>query len=87
VQTLIVRRCGVKLSIHAVGEYLTHWGYTPQKPLKRACERDEARVHRWLSSEYPAIAQSWPGCAPQVLDTGRTDAVAGPSASRGMIVV
>lgn len=57
VQTLIARRCGVKLSIHAVGEYLARWGYTPQKPLKRAYERDEARVRRWLSSEYPAIAR------------------------------
>jgi transposase len=57
VQTLISRRFGVKLSIHAVGEYLARWGYTPQKPLKRAYERDEARVRQWLSKEFPAIAR------------------------------
>jgi hypothetical protein len=46
VQTLIARRCGVKLSIHAVGEYVA------RKPLKRAYECDEAPVRRWHSSEW-----------------------------------
>ena len=36
VQTLIARQCGVKLSIRGVGEYLERWGYTPQRPIRRA---------------------------------------------------
>jgi transposase len=38
IQLLIAERCGVKLSISAVGEYLARWGYTPQKPIRRAYE-------------------------------------------------
>ena len=36
VQTLIACECGVEMPIRTVGEYLKRWGYTPQKPLKRA---------------------------------------------------
>ena len=35
----IEREFGVKLSIRATGEYLRRWGFTPQKPIKRAYER------------------------------------------------
>lgn len=55
IQTLIAKKCGVKLSIRGVGEYLSRWGYTPQKPIRRAYERDEAKVHAWLEEEYPRI--------------------------------
>lgn len=57
VPTLIACECGVKMPIRTVGEYLKRWGYTPQKPLKRAYEQDPVRVKAWLDSEYPAIEQ------------------------------
>ena len=40
VQQLIERDCGVSMPIRSVGEYLKRWGYTPQKPLRRAYEQD-----------------------------------------------
>ena len=55
IQLLIKEKCGVRLSIRGVGEYLQRWGYTPQKPIRRAYERDEARVQAWLTQEYPQI--------------------------------
>jgi transposase len=55
IQLLIAKRCGVKLSIRAVGEYLARWGYTPQKPIRRAYEQDPARVKHWLDKTYPNI--------------------------------
>ena len=30
-------------------------GVTPRKPVRRAYERDEAAVKKWLHEEYPAI--------------------------------
>lgn len=57
VQTLIACECGVEMPIRTVGEYLKRWGYTPQKPLRRAYEQDPQRVKAWLDSEYPAIEQ------------------------------
>lgn len=55
VQTLIAGECGVEMPIRTVGEYLKRWGYTPQKPLKRAYEQDPQAVKAWLETEYPAL--------------------------------
>jgi len=52
---LIRERYGVQLSISTVGRYLRRWGFTPQKPIRRAYERDPAKVKKWLDEEYPAI--------------------------------
>lgn len=57
VQTLIAYKCDVKMPIRTVGEYLKRWGYTPQKPLKRAYEQDVKAVKAWLETEYPTIEQ------------------------------
>jgi len=55
VQTLIRRKFNIRLSLTTVGRYLARWGFTPQKPVRRAYERDDAAVARWLKEEYPAI--------------------------------
>lgn len=55
VRQLIARRFGILLSIWTVGRYLKRWGFTPQKPLRRAYEQDPEAVKRWLQEEYPAI--------------------------------
>jgi transposase len=55
VGALIARRCGVALAVRTVGKYLARWGFTAQKPIRRAYEQDPAAVRRWLRREYPAI--------------------------------
>jgi transposase len=52
---LIASRCGVELAVRTVGKYLTRWGFTAQKPIRRAYEQDPAAVRRWLRRDYPAI--------------------------------
>ena len=52
---LIEDRYGIRLSVSTVGRYLRRWGFTPQKPLRRAYERNPAKVKKWLDEEYPAI--------------------------------
>jgi transposase len=52
---LIFRKFGVRFSLMHVGRYLKRWGFTPQKPLRRAFEQDPEAVRRWLEEEYPAI--------------------------------
>jgi transposase len=56
VMQLIEREYGIKLSIRSVGDYLKRWGFTPQKPIKRAYEQRPEAVQKWLDEEYPAIA-------------------------------
>lgn len=55
VMQLIEREYGIKLSVRGVGNYLKRWGFTPQKPIKRAYEQRPEAVKKWLDEEYPAI--------------------------------
>ncbi len=55
VAELIEVKCGLKMPIRSVGEYLKRWGFTPQKPLKRAYEQKLEAVVQWLATEYPII--------------------------------
>ena len=52
---LVTRRCGVELAVRTVGKYLARWGFTAQRPIRRAHEQDPAAVRRWRRREYPAI--------------------------------
>jgi transposase len=55
VQEVIGQETGVQLAIRTVGKYLALWGFTPQKPLKKAYEQNPQKVKQWLKEEYPAI--------------------------------
>lgn len=57
VQELIERRYGIRLSRWTVGRMLKRWGLTPQKPIRRAYERNEKIVKKWLQEEYPALVE------------------------------
>ena len=52
---LIEKRYGARLSVWTVGRYLKEWGFTPQKPIRRAFEADPEAVRRWLEEDYPLI--------------------------------
>ena len=55
VAELIERKFGIRLSLSSVGRYLARWGFTPQKPVRRAFERDAQAIARWLKEQYPAL--------------------------------
>lgn len=57
VRQLIERHCGIDMPIRTVGEYLKRWGFTPQKPIKRAKEQSSVAVDRWLKRDYPEIVR------------------------------
>src|SRR5919107_2632208 len=52
---LVTRQCGVELAVRTVGKYLARWGFTAQKPIRRAYEQDPAAVRRWLRRASPDI--------------------------------
>ena len=54
---LIEQEYGIKLQVRSIGKYLTRWGFTPQKPIKRAYEQSPAAVQAWLEGEYPGIEE------------------------------
>lgn len=53
---VIHRRFGIRLSRSAVGRAMNALGFTPQRPLYRATQRDAVLVERWQREEFPAIA-------------------------------
>jgi transposase len=57
VALLIDREYGIAVSPTTVGRYLKGWGLSPQKPVRRAYERNDAAIARWLRTDYPAIAR------------------------------
>src|SRR4051794_14290748 len=63
VRELIRQRFGVRLAVRTMGTYLARWGFTAQKPLRRAYEQDPVAGRRWLRRGNPAGAP--PGEAPR----------------------
>ena len=55
VKELVEREFGIELAINTMGDYLRSWGYSPQKPKKKAYEQNPKAVQKWLEEEYPAI--------------------------------
>src|SRR3954451_1222516 len=93
VRELIWQRFRVRLAVRTMGTYLARWGFTAQKPLRRAYEQDPAAVRRWLRRDYPAVAARakaeggaifWGDGRTYTSDGLRSDAVRGRSyAPRG----
>lgn len=57
VQELILQETGIVMPIRTVGCYLARWGFTPQKPVRRAFERDPEKVREWMTRTYPSIVE------------------------------
>jgi transposase len=54
---LIERETGVQLSRSTISTYLHTWRLTPQRPRKRATERQKPKLRRWMKRQYPAIVR------------------------------
>ena len=57
VKELIKRELDIEIALTTTGYYLRSWGYSPQKPKKKAYEQNPKAVQRWLDQEYPAIKE------------------------------
>lgn len=83
VSELIEHKYGVKLPVRTMGEYLRRWGYTPQKPLKRAYERNDAAVRQWLTETYPEIVKKAKREGAQIFWGDQTGVTNQPNVARG----
>jgi len=55
VAAVIQKRFGVSYHFNHVGRILHALGFSPQKPLRRARERDEEAIERWRREDWPRI--------------------------------
>ena len=58
VAQVIGKRIGVRYHPGHVSRLLHQLGWTPQKPERRAYERDEAAIRRWIEKDWPRIKKS-----------------------------
>lgn len=57
IKDLIKREYGITIAIRTMGDYLQRWGFSPQKPKKKAYEQNPKAVAKWLKNEYPTIKE------------------------------
>jgi len=55
VTELIRRQFAVQYHFNHVGNLLRAAGWSPQKPLRRASQRNEAAIERWRTERWPAL--------------------------------
>jgi transposase len=52
---VIGRRFGIRYHVDHIGRLLRSLGWSPQRPTRRALERDEEEIQRWVKQEWPRI--------------------------------
>jgi transposase len=55
VAQLIDTLCGVRYHVDHIGRLLHSMGWSPQRPQRRAVERDEKEIQRWVRDDWPRI--------------------------------
>jgi len=52
---LIRQKYGIDMPVSTMGDYLRRWGFSVQRPVKRAYKQDEKAVKAWVEVEFPGI--------------------------------
>lgn len=55
VAKLIRKHFGVRYHVDHIGRLLRSLGWSPQRPQRRARERDEAKIQGWIKEDWPRI--------------------------------
>jgi len=55
IRQTIKEKCRTNIKLSTLGYYLAGWGFTVQRPVKRAYKQDAKKIHAWLNSEFPEI--------------------------------
>jgi len=55
---VISRQFGVHYHVDHIGRLLRSLGWSPQKPERRAIERDEEAIRRWVKTTWPKVKKT-----------------------------
>jgi transposase len=55
IRQLIGDEYGINMPLSTLGYYLQRWGFSVQRPSKRAYKQDEKQINAWLNEEFPGI--------------------------------
>jgi len=57
IRGLIRKMYKIDMPLSTLGYYLARWGFSVQRPAKRAYKQDEKKVDTWLNEEFPGISE------------------------------
>ncbi len=57
IRELIQQSYGLTLPLSTLGYYLNRWGFSVQRPVRRAYKQDEKKIEKWLEVEFPGITE------------------------------
>ncbi len=55
IRALIRERFGIEMQDRLIGKYLKRWGFTPQRPIRRALEQRPEDIEKWRKDTYPGV--------------------------------
>lgn len=54
---LIYQKYKIRIKLSTLGYYLQRWGFSVQRPIKRAYKQDQKKIDKWLNEEFPGITE------------------------------
>jgi len=57
IRDLIKELFKIDIKLSTLGYYLQRWGFSVQRPMRRARKQDEKQIERWLNDEFPGISE------------------------------
>lgn len=56
IRSLILQKYKIDMPLSTLGYYLERWGFSVQRPIKRAYKQDEGKIKTWVETEFPGIS-------------------------------
>lgn len=57
ISELITQKYKINMPLSTLGYYLERWGFSVQRPVKRAYKQDPEQIEHWLNEAYPTIKE------------------------------
>lgn len=57
IRQLVKEKYGIDIKLSTLGYYLQRWGFSVQRPVKRAYKQDQKQIDKWLNEEFPGITK------------------------------
>ncbi len=57
IRDLIFQKYKIDIKLSTLGYYLSRWGFSVQRPVKRAYKQDKKQIDQWLNKEFPGITE------------------------------
>ncbi len=57
IAALIKQKYGIEIKFSTLGYYLERWGFSVQRPIKRAYKQDQSKIDEWLNKDFPGITK------------------------------